>query len=467
MTPALSPNTQAILLLTAPLIAGRSPSSPDLLTPGEYKRLARHLREIQRQPADLVSPDANDLLRACQPVIDEGRLQRLLGRGFLLSQVIERWQARAIWVISRADPEYPRRLKVRLREDAPAVLYGCGDISVLESGGLAVVGSRNVDDSLIDYTMAVGRLAARARRTLVSGGAKGIDQAAMRGALEAGGNVSGVLADSLEKTTMNREHRNLLIDGKLTLISPYDPNAGFNVGNAMQRNKLIYALADASLVVSSDLNKGGTWAGAVEQLDKLKFVPVYVRATGEQSTGLDALRKKGALPWPSPQDVDSFEAVFDVAAPTNEAPPQSGLSLFSGEESSAMAATLPKVPETPQAIEVAAKPEPAPASVKIDEPVELEAAPVPSVVPTLRAETEKANPEAQAASTPADTLFAAVREVALLLLQTPMKDTDVAAALDISNAQAKAWLQRMVDEGVLEKQKKPPGYIVKQKRLFE
>ena len=140
MTPALSPNTQAILLLTAPLIAGRGPSSPDLLTPGEYKRLARHLQEIQRQPADLVSPDANDLLRACQPVIDEGRLQRLLGRGFLLSQVIERWQARAIWVISRADPEYPKRLKVRLREDAPALLYGCGDISLLESGGLAVVG---------------------------------------------------------------------------------------------------------------------------------------------------------------------------------------------------------------------------------------------------------------------------------------------------------------------------------------
>ncbi|MBN0182436.1 DNA-processing protein DprA, partial [Pseudomonas aeruginosa] len=108
--------------------------------------------------------------------------------------------------------------------------------------------------------------------------------------------VCGVLADSLEKTTMNREHRNLLLDGQLVLISPYDPSAGFNVGNAMQRNKLIYALADASLVVSSDLNKGGTWAGAIEQLDKLKFVPVFVRSTGESSAGLDALRKKGALP---------------------------------------------------------------------------------------------------------------------------------------------------------------------------
>src|ERR1700679_2867306 len=221
MTPMLSPNTQSILLLTAPLIAGRGASSENLLTPGEYKRLARHLREIQRQPADLMSTDAGDLLRACQQVIDESRLQRLLGRGFLLSQVIERWQARAIWVISRADTDYPRRLKARLREDAPAILYGCGDIRLLEAGGLAIVGSRHVDAPLIDYSTAVGHLVARAGRTVVSGGAKGIDQAAMRGALEAGGKVCGVLADSLERATMSRDHRNLLLEGQLVLISPY------------------------------------------------------------------------------------------------------------------------------------------------------------------------------------------------------------------------------------------------------
>lgn len=402
MTLVLSPNTQAILLLTAPLIAGRGAASSDLLSPGEHKRLARHLREIQRQPADLLSPHAAEILRACQPVIDENRLQKLLGRGFLLSQVIERWQARAIWVISRADAEYPRRLKARLREDAPAVLYGCGEMSVLETGGLAVVGSRHVDDALIDYTLSVGQLAARAGRTLVSGGAKGIDQAAMRGALEAGDKVCGVLADSLEKTIMNREHRNLLLDGQLVLISPYDPSAGFNVGNAMQRNELIYALADASLVVNADLNKGGTWAGAIEQLDKLKFVPVYVRSTGVLSAGLDVLRKKGALPWPNPQDVDSFVAVFDVAV------------------------TLP-----------AASPQ-------------LETTPVPQLEPT-----------------PAEVLFTAVRVAIRRLLNTPMKDAEVAAALNVSNAQAMAWLQRMVDEGMLEKQTKPAGYIVKRPSLFE
>jgi len=97
----------------------------------------------------------------------------------------------------------------------------------------------------------------------------------------------------------------------------------------MQRNKLIYALADASLVVSSDLNKGGTWAGAVEQLDKLKFVPVYMRSTGESSPGIDALRGKGAIPWPNPQDADAFEGVFDVAAPTPVASLQTGLAQLS------------------------------------------------------------------------------------------------------------------------------------------
>jgi DNA processing protein len=467
MTPALSPNTQAILLLTAPLIAGRSTSPSELLSPGEYKRLARHLREIQRQPADLVSPDSADLLRACHPVIDEARLQRLLGRGFLLSQVIERWQARAIWVVSRADAEYPRRLKARLREDAPAVIYGCGDMTLLDSGGLAVVGSRHVDDSLIDYTMAVGRLAARAGRTLVSGGAKGIDQAAMRGALEAGGKVSGVLADSLEKTTMNREHRNLLLDGQLVLISPYDPSAGFNVGNAMQRNKLIYALADASLVVSSDLNKGGTWTGAVEQLDKLKFVPVYVRSTGGSSPGLDALRSKGAIPWPNPQDTDAFEAVFEAAAPTQVPSPQSGLALFSEDGPSGVAPTTPPFPETRPAFEALNEPVPPSAAAPIDEPVEPTPEPALSAALAPEATTEAAGPMATTPSTPAETLFATVRGAIQLLLKSPMKDAEVAAALDVSTAQAKAWLHRLADEGVIEKQKKPAGYIVKQSRLFE
>lgn len=440
MMPELSPNTKAILLLTAPLIAGSGQPSSDPLSPGEYKRLARHLRELQRQPADLVLADASNLVRACQPVIDAERLLRLLGRGFLLSQVIERWQARAIWVVSRADAAYPRRLKARLREDAPAVLYGCGDISLLDTGGLAVVGSRHVDDVLVDYTMAVGQLAADAGRSIVSGGAKGIDQAAMRGALEAGGRVTGVLADSLEKTVMNREHRNLLLDGQLVLISPYDPSAGFHVGHAMQRNKLIYALADAALVVSSDVDKGGTWNGAIEQLDKLQFVPVYVRSTGVKSAGLEALRGRGAMAWPNPQGIAALDAIFDGAASGMQTPAQAASSLLINDEQ-------------PEDVSSAA-------DRRIGEHPALPPTSQESMAAAITAAT---NTE----PSPADTLFLAVSNVIQHLLKAPMKDAEIATALDVSNAQAKAWLQRLLEDGVIEKQRKPAGYVVKPERLFE
>lgn len=314
MNSTLSPNTQAILLLTAPLIAGGRAPAVELLTPREYGRLARHLREKERQPADLLSPNAAEVIEACGDGVEVDRLERLLARGFLLSQALERWQARAIWVVSRADAEYPQRIKSRLREDSPTVVYGCGDAAMLASGGLAVVGSRDVSEELVEITEGVGRLAASAGVTLVSGGARGIDQAAMRGALEAEGRAVGVLADNLERSATNREHRSLLMEKRLVLLSPYDPSAGWNVGHAMQRNKLIYALADAALVVSSDLEKGGTWAGATEQLEKYRFAPVYVRTSGEISPGLEALGKKGALPWPDPETpgalLEALEAKF-------------------------------------------------------------------------------------------------------------------------------------------------------------
>lgn len=454
MTPTLSPNTQAILLLTAPLITGRNPTSSDLLKPSEYKNLVRHLRKLQLSPADLILPDSAENLRACDSVIDKNRLQNLLSRGFQLSQAIEHWHARAIWVVSRADAKYPRRFKERLNEDSPAVLYGCGDINLLGTGGLAVVGSRHVDNTLIDYTLSVGQIAARAARTIISGGARGIDQAAMRGALEAGGHVCGVLADSLEKTVMNRENRNLLLNEQLVLISPYDPKAGFNVGNAMQRNKLIYALADASLVVSSDLKKGGTWNGAIEQLDKLKFVPVFVRSTGVLSEGLDALRNKGAIPWPNPQDTEAFKGIFDEKISTLTLPEQSGLLLFPIEDPSPIvqmpAFDQPTTFETPNELVLATHT----LTEELDKPE------LGSSLAALCQISE--NP-----STPSDILFATVRKVIEILLRTPMKDADVAAALDVSNAQAKLWLQRLVDDGLIEKQKKPAGYIVKQPTFFE
>jgi len=424
----LSTNAKAILLLTAPLIAGREKQAAELLTPGEYKRFATHLRSIEHEPADLLSSRADSLVEESKSFVRPDRLRSLLSRGFLLSQAVERWQARAIWVISRADLDYPQRLRTRLKEDSPAVIYGCGDRQILETGGLAVVGSRKVDDELIAHTEDIGRLAATSRRTLVSGGARGIDQAAMRGALQAGGTVTGILADSLEKTAMHRDHRNLLLEGQLVLVSPYDPSAGFNVGNAMQRNKLIYALSDAALVMNTDVGKGGTWSGASEQLKKFFLVPVYVRSTGKPSEGLDALQKLGARPWPNPTDAEGLEVALTAAAPSPPKVAEQNQLEFGATTSSGPVAASPAAP---------VRMPPRPDSPKSVEPKD-----------------------------PAGMLYETVRDLILGVLSEPKKAAEVAAALEVTQRQAETWLGKLLEQGWVEKTKRPVRYVRHSSGLF-
>ena len=420
----VSTNTQAILLLTAPLIVGRGENSNELLTASEYRMIARFLYEKERQPADLVTPGGNELLLALGKIVNSDRLKRLIGRGFLLSQAIERWQARSIWVVSKADKDYPVRLKERLKDVAPPVLYGCGDPGLLDTGGLAVVGSRHAEPAVLESTTKIGELAARAQQTIISGGAKGIDQAAMSGALEAGGNAVGVLADSLERAALNREHRSYLRERQLVLLSPYDPQAGFNIGNAMQRNKLIYALSDASLVVQAEYGKGGTWAGAIEQLDKLRLVPVYAFLKAQQDTALESLVKKGALTWPNPATPEAFRETFanGLAQRRSSDTEQLPFSADNGNQSH-------KVPDE---------------QIQPDTSNEADSAEIP----------------------PGEQLFATVKML-LERLDTPKTDKEIANELQVKPGQVKEWIKRLVKEGTLEKLSSPTRYrSTKRSKLF-
>ena len=458
MISELSANAQAILLLTAPLLTGRDKSSVQPLTTSEYRRLARRLRELQRQPGDLLESDAREILQECRLEPDTTRLDRLLGRGFLLSQAIERWRTRAIWVLSRADAGYPRCFKKRLGEDAPPILYGCGEVAILGTGGLAVVGSRNTTDPLIKYTEAVGRLAAESQRTLVSGGARGIDQAAMRGALEAGGCVTGVLGDSLERAVVRREYRDALMGGRLVLTCPYDPSARFQVGHAMQRNKLIYALADAALVVNSDYGKGGTWTGAVEQLDKLKLVPIYVRSNGGYGKGIEGLRDRGAIPWPEPKSPDSLEACLNVRFGSGAVSSYRGTPAPRERDESA-----PSENERGDESAEAAPPS-APTSTSVDKPSET----LFATVRTLLERMEKTRTEASVAEclnvskTQAGVWLKRFIEERIrdLFKQTDelRTEAEVAESLGVVGPQIRSSLKRLVDEGTLEKLPRPVRY---------
>ncbi len=278
---ATSDTSDAVLLLTAHL-SGSDDSGAKPLTTEEWGAFASWLKKRNATPEHLLE-SAEDILGGWfNPKITAERIKRLLDRGSALGLAKDRWAQAGLWWLTRADEDYPARLKKRLGQASPAVLYGCGRRTLLRSEGIAVVGSRDASENDLSWTQAFGEAVAEAGYSVVSGGARGIDQAAMFGALDKDGTVIGILADSLLRASSSKMYRSHLRSQALVLVSPFHPEAGFTVGRAMQRNKYIYCLSDRALVVHSGIERSGTWAGAIENM-KRQWVPIWVRRDSDGS----------------------------------------------------------------------------------------------------------------------------------------------------------------------------------------
>lgn len=261
----------------------------------EYNKLAKWLMSQQKRPGDLLEGAlASYAAIGCR--LSETRLRGLLGRGVKMSFALEEWERLGVKAICRGDAIYPKRLKEHLGIEAPAVLFCIGNLKLLEGGGLAIVGSRNTDEAALAYTRSKAIACARKGVLVVSGGARGIDTAAMDAALATGGSVIGVLCCDLVKRSLTTTWKKAIAEGRLLLISECAPDAGFTVAAAMSRNKLIYAMADKALVVSSEEGMGGTWAGVTEEFTRKQPRPIYVRSGKSIPAGNVKLLEMGALP---------------------------------------------------------------------------------------------------------------------------------------------------------------------------
>lgn len=291
---ATSADGLAVLALTSRLGLRGGADEPAPVTPRTWARVQRTLDAMGLRPADLLGRDARELGELLGAPSSGEAIARLAARATTLSLEIERLNTRGVWVLSIADEPYPHRLRDRLGDAAPTVLFGVGAQSLLQAGGVAIVGSRDADAAAIDFAEQAGAAVAHSGRPVVSGGARGIDAAAMRGAADAGGTVVGVLADNLERAAREPTVRGLARDDRLILLSPYGPAVPFSAGNAMGRNRLIYCMADAAVVVVTSEGSGGTWAGATEAL-KACWVPVHVQIGEGMPSGNGALAARGAI----------------------------------------------------------------------------------------------------------------------------------------------------------------------------
>lgn len=301
--PRLSDDASAILLLCGTLASrGRGGEAP--LTVSEYATLAEALRALDARPGNLLRGERSlfSELVAHVPTkarerLSVQRIQRLLERGGQLALAVTRWSGAGIWIVTRADPAYPSRYRQKLGKSAPPILFGVGGQQLVERGGLAIVGSRDPDPSSVEFSREVGHWCASSNVQVVSGAAQGVDSMSMIACMEREGTAVGIVAESLLRLSTRREFREHIIAHRLALLSSHDPEAGFSVGIAMARNRLVYGLADVALVVACSEGSGGTWAGAVEALKCGSRV--FVRTGKVERPGNDALLRHGALPVPA------------------------------------------------------------------------------------------------------------------------------------------------------------------------
>lgn len=410
----LSADGQAVALACSGL-ALQGDRSIKPLTSQEWHQLSGVLvRSEWGRPAELLGREPSELREelGVAPQMAE-RLSRLLSRGGQLAFEIDRLASRGIWVLTRADDAYPPRLKKLLLGQAPPVLYGAGPQGVLREPSLAVVGSRDADDDALAFARGLGRRCARQHVAVVSGAARGVDLEAMLGALEAGGIAIGVTVDPLERLVRRPAFRIPLTDETLTLVTPFHPSARWHAGNAMRRNRLIYVMSQAAVVAATAANSGGTWAGAIENIEH-RWVPVYVRDDG--GAGSHELTRAGAFPLaPDSLDDVDVQGLFDRCVP----------SLLAEAQPVAIA-EKPAGEENPDA-------QPA-ARALADAPSEP-----PSELPKAARTTSRTPGDPQDA-------FWAVWPLLNACLQAPRTDRAVAKELHIQLGQARIWLDRAVEE---------------------
>ena len=211
-----------------------------------------------------------------------------------LEQVRQSCQSRNIRVVDWCHPDYPESL--RHIHGPPPVLYLRGNPQVLRSPCLALVGSRHASRDGLNHAKGFARALAEQGIAVVSGLALGIDGAAHRGALEAGGLTVGVLANGVD-TPYPRQHGTLateiLQDG--ALVSELPPGTPARPHLFPQRNRIISGLCQGVLVVEAGVRSGSliTARLAMEQGREVFAIPGSIHNPGVR--GCHRLIRAGAV----------------------------------------------------------------------------------------------------------------------------------------------------------------------------
>ncbi len=435
----------------------------------EWSNLATNIINSKiKEPAGLMQLSKQEIQDNL--LISEEKAERiaiLLSRGAKLAFTLEELSRKGIGLITKSDQEYPKRLKALLKKNAPPLLYYCGDISLINNNGIAVVGSRNIDEKGVKFAYDLAKKAVGENLAIFSGGAKGIDTTSEQSAIVNGGKVVSILADSLSQRIKKKEIREKIVNKQLLLISANNPDAPFSAGGAMNRNKYIYCLSSAAFVVASDFNKGGTWAGATENI-KNSWVKTFIW-NNKSYDGNVKLIEKGGIPL-----VDFAEKnlsdIINEKVPSNEQ-----MDLFGMYEKNLAvrecsedyikadierAADI-ETDKQKTADSVYEKDAERDTSNICENDTERDTDTVNEKEKTNEIEATEGTKEKLTANETAYDLFDIVIPSIIKLLKQPMTLEEIAIKLNINKKQASTWVERAISLNIVNKLIKPVRYVSK------
>lgn len=266
----MNPLESGFLLLTSQL--GNPERKP--LTVSQFRTLAARVRASDISPEDR-ELTAEDLLVLGFSREMALRIVKLLEERQVLEYYLSRAGRNGCAVLTRAGERYPLAVRKRLGDDSPGSLWAKGDISLLTTPMVSLVGSRDLNTDNKAFAAEVGRQAAIQGYTLVSGNARGADKTAQESCLAAGGCVVCVVADSLEKHKQR---------ARVLFLSEDGFDCGFSSQRALSRNRIIHSLGQMTFVAQSSLGTGGTWDGTVKNLQS-GWNPVFCYDDGSKAMG--------------------------------------------------------------------------------------------------------------------------------------------------------------------------------------
>ena len=275
----MNPKEAGFLLLTSHL------GNPErkVLTAAQLRTLGERMANMP-EPEEDRELEKRDLTALGYGQEMAERILALLEEKELLAHYLRRAEKMGCVPVSRVSWKYPQALKERLGQTTTGCLWAKGDLSILDSPLIALVGSRDLCPENQEFAAEVGRQAALQGYTLVSGNARGADRAAQNACLKAGGRVISVVADSLARKTLAP---------RILYISEDDFDEEFSAQRALSRNRIIHALGEKTFVAQCGYQIGGTWDGTVKNL-RFGWSPVFVFEDGSPAAKI--LQQMGADP---------------------------------------------------------------------------------------------------------------------------------------------------------------------------